>query len=292
MTKRPIYAITSLLILFSISGTIACSRASTTMSVTAVSVVGIGQYSTGGNDGWRPVAPGTVLPVNALVRTADQSMVRLVLSDKSVLVLGPGTVLGLSRLSIEKGCATGTMRLYLGLLRAKIEKISVSHDYTFHTPVAIASVRGTEFVLEARNSGRSYIAVVEGSVAVSAVKPAGEASVPAVMVADKQQLDIAPEKPLPKPAVLEERTITQYDIEKNSARFEKPKGILPAVELSAGGELVKVEPPLIRVILFDETEYVGVIIQEDENTIRLRTEFGVRSVSRADVKKIVPEGKK
>lgn len=60
------------------------------------------------------------------------------------------------------------LTLTLGALLAKVQKLAASHQFRVHTPVAVASVRGTEFAVEVGENDETSVGVFDvGKVEVS-----------------------------------------------------------------------------------------------------------------------------
>jgi tetratricopeptide (TPR) repeat protein len=110
---------------------------------------------------WSDARPGQVLPPGSRLRTLARSRATLQLSDRSVIRLGPSSLLVLQ--SPRAPTALQRFRLTFGrLFFLDREKPS---DIEFETPVATGAIRGTEFVLTSSPDGtQSSLALLDGQV--------------------------------------------------------------------------------------------------------------------------------
>lgn len=138
------------------------------------------------------VSTGTPLLAGDWLRVGLNGAAELMFDGATSVALSSGTDLALTSLA-----RAGTeLRLALGALTAKVSKLGRGERFRVRTPVAVAAVRGTEFVVEQdENDGDSHVAVVdEGEVSVTAAS-GGES----VYVRQRQETsvrrDAAPEAP-------------------------------------------------------------------------------------------------
>lgn len=81
----------------------------------------------------------------------------VVVREKSNMTLGSVSKSGLD------------LKLTLGALLAKVQKLAGAHQFRIHTPVAVAAVRGTEFAVEVGEGDETSVGVFdEGRVEVTA----------------------------------------------------------------------------------------------------------------------------
>ena len=154
--------IRSLLIaaLFVISGAKAFAADATVTFVT-------GKVEVFRGEKWIPLQKGDTVAKSEMVSTGFQSEAKLKILD-SVMYLGPVT-----RITIEELSSTGNkdnVNVYLktGSARSQVKHVDNKRvDYKVHTPIAVASCRGTDWTIDDSNAVECY----EGTVAVSAYIP-------------------------------------------------------------------------------------------------------------------------
>lgn len=119
----------------------------------------------------RPLVAGQEIYEGDVVRTSANATARLLMRDKGVLDLGPGSVLAIKTYRVEpqRRSRFASLSLVVGRVWAKVTK-AVGNDSNFEvtTTQAVAGVRGTEFVVNVDESGATEVTVVAGAVAVSA----------------------------------------------------------------------------------------------------------------------------
>ena len=92
----------------------------------------------------QPLQPGAALESGDAVLTDDQSKVRIILGDDSVLIVGPRSRLIIERLDLKPEGRNGRLQALAGSFKIAISKwLSGPTDYEIHTPTAVAGVRGT-----------------------------------------------------------------------------------------------------------------------------------------------------
>ena len=163
-----------------------------------VRIKGSARYSTGGNM-WQPLKVGTQLSAGAIVQTAQDSMVDIVISGGSgaqlhrptygeyisynptvhrdVIRMTGDTVLAIDRLtSTDTGTETITdteLDLRSGAMFGSVRKISSASVFEIKIPNGVAGIRGTWFWISALR----YIRVWDGTVDVSVMGSSGTAEV-------------------------------------------------------------------------------------------------------------------
>jgi hypothetical protein len=124
-----------------------------------------------------PLAPGQEVHEGDLVVTAAGATMRLLMRDKGILDLGGGARLKLRTYQVNATERRRTVHLQLvvGRLWARVTKaLGSGSQYEVTTTNAVAGVRGTEFVVDVGESGKTAITVVEGSVHMSGSVGDGE----------------------------------------------------------------------------------------------------------------------
>jgi cell division protein FtsB len=132
-----------------------------------------------------------------LILTGPASKLKIRLFDGTQFTLGERSSLEVSNveLSPESGARNALFTLGAGIVRALVPKPGPRDSVVFQTPTALASVRGADWVLEARPEAAALL-VIKGQVAVSNQDPeiAGE-----VMVTDGEAAEIKGDQPPVKP---------------------------------------------------------------------------------------------
>ncbi len=118
----------------------------------------------------RPVALIVGAPVfrRDQIHTGAASRVKLELVDGTVLAIGSGSQLTVAEYVTDasQGRLEGAISLLLGILRATVANGSSPGAFDVESRAAVASVRSTDFVMEATD-GHCAVFVVEGRVEVS-----------------------------------------------------------------------------------------------------------------------------
>ncbi len=111
------------------------------------------------------------------IRTAADAKLRLHLEDGSVLTLGAATDLNLSRVNYAPEQATRNVLLEVprGIIRVLVDLLVAHSSFDVQASTAVASVRGTEWIVEAQPDAAALVALA-GRVTVRSADPsqAGE----------------------------------------------------------------------------------------------------------------------
>lgn len=143
------------------------------------------------------LARGNYLQQGDTVRTDKGANVRLLMSDKSLIDIGPGSWISLNQyaVSAEHKQRSVNLKLWVGRLWARVSKPFISNQPNFdvQTHNAVAGVRGTAFGVEVTNqdnnpnSGNTSVIVEEGS--VNLANNSGES----VLLSENQVGTVAPD---------------------------------------------------------------------------------------------------
>ena len=113
------------------------------------------------------VTSNMTLSINDQLRTGASGRLEIVCDDQVRFTLGAETEIGLGRLTGEKGNrSTISMSLHQGIARF-VAPVRTWGSLRIRGPVAVASVRQTEWIMEAPG-GATNVFVVSGRVAVAA----------------------------------------------------------------------------------------------------------------------------
>ncbi|MCS7151358.1 MAG: FecR family protein [Endomicrobia bacterium] len=108
------------------------------------------------------IKKGMLLKEDYIIRTGKDSMAVLIFQDGSNIVLGANSEISLRRLTNNDT----TLDLKNGRLKAEVTPRQPGQNFEVRTPVSVASVRGTKFMLSFEN-GISDLIVIEGNVLFS-----------------------------------------------------------------------------------------------------------------------------
>lgn len=133
--------------------------------VSAIGTVDVIRYDSGIQ---QPLVFKSAIYLGDSIVTGVGSQAKLLLSDSSILKIGPSSELQINEMVIGVNDASKTtIDLIKGRLRSVIgKKLSANSHYEIHTSVAIAGVRGTDFEVVVSVSGETLVRSFEGSVAV------------------------------------------------------------------------------------------------------------------------------
>lgn len=118
--------------------------------------------------GKRKARVGMKVYVGNVIQTGKRSRVKLLMTDRTIINLGPNSKLRVRRYKSEpkKRIRKSSFDLVYGKIRAKVPR-GGKNDIRFKTPTAVAGVRGTELIiLFDEATGESVVISIEGSVNV------------------------------------------------------------------------------------------------------------------------------
>ena len=122
------------------------------------------------NGQWVALQKGDVVSKSETISTGFQSEAKIKLME-SVLYLGPVTRVTLEELSATEQKDNVNVYLKTGTTRSQVKHVDNKRvNYQVHTAVAVASCRGTGFILDDSNT----VEVTENTVAVGSYDPAAE----------------------------------------------------------------------------------------------------------------------
>ena len=124
--------------------------------------------------GTQPIAAGTVVYLDEMVRTGVTGKAELLLADRTNLTVAPTTEIRLDKFVYDPGGASGNVVVIatLGAFRF-ITGVQPHENYEIKTPVATLGVRGTEFIALVQqngaeiqlNAGEVIVTTISGNVA-------------------------------------------------------------------------------------------------------------------------------
>jgi hypothetical protein len=116
------------------------------------------------------------IQIKDLISTGERSRAKLLLGDDSLLSVGQKSKLEITRFLVERNKRTSILSLRTGTMYTKVAR-RFEQDSTFevHAPMAVAGVRGTEFLtVISENPGATFYALTE---AITVVNPAFPAQI-------------------------------------------------------------------------------------------------------------------
>jgi hypothetical protein len=131
-----------------------------------VALAGAAVATAPGADRARTLAPGAVLNEGDSVSTGRESRLRIAFDDGSVLQLGAETTLTIALFAGPRDSRSVLLDAPRGVFRAIVDKLSPGGRFEIRANTAVASVRGTDFMAEAKDEGAAVF-VVEGVVVVA-----------------------------------------------------------------------------------------------------------------------------
>jgi len=148
-----------------------------------------GKVEVSRGDSWVQLNIGDELKESDTVSTGFQSEAKIKYNG-SLLSLGAVTRITLSELSKEKGKETVDINLSTGAVRSRVTHTEDTRvSYTMRTPAAVASVRGTEFLMQ--DSGK--VTCYEGAVVVYAAKKTKKSAADEEAVEEEEEEEEAEE---------------------------------------------------------------------------------------------------
>lgn len=106
------------------------------------------------------------------IRTGTDGKAEIAFTDGSVLTVGPDSEVAVSFFAPEASESTALLDLISGIARMTVNKATAWGRFEVRTTTAVASVRGTEYLVEALPE-KTAVFVAEGRVAVSSRAGAG-----------------------------------------------------------------------------------------------------------------------
>lgn len=113
---------------------------------------------------WEPAEAGMTLLAGSKVKTDKEGTADLLFEDGTAVHIDKGADFELTEAREEDRGRIWKIRLWAGRLLSQVVKGPRPARYQVRTPVAVAAVRGTEFVADVSESGGTGVAVFEGEV--------------------------------------------------------------------------------------------------------------------------------
>lgn len=153
-----------------------------------VSVTGSAQRQQNDAARWVPLRAGDTLAAGSVLKTLPRSRARVTLADGSSILLYPNSHMTVS----DASARSPLLKMAAGKLKAWISHAKKRTKFEVKTPVAVCSVRGTEFTVAVEPSGETDVEVLKGLLGVRAIDGTGEE----VPLGAGERLSVAADKPL------------------------------------------------------------------------------------------------
>lgn len=131
---------------------------------------------------------GADIFVNDTIRTGSDGRAEVTFTDGSVLTVGPDSEVAVAFFAPEASESVALLDLLSGIARMTVNKATAWGRFEVRTTTAVASVRGTDYLVEAAPE-KTAVFVSEGRVAVSSRAGSGT-----VILRQGQGVDVPAEK--------------------------------------------------------------------------------------------------
>lgn len=152
------------------AGVLLIPRFSLCSTAKVASVTGNADVRAAKTAAWRPIKAGDALNKEETLKTKPRSRARINLTDGSSILIYPNSQVNFTELKKE----TPSIKVLIGKIKAWVAKNSARSKFEVHTPVAVCSVRGTEFDVTVDEEGKTDIEVFEGLLGVRREDGTGE----------------------------------------------------------------------------------------------------------------------
>lgn len=157
MPSRILVLLTCLLL------SLAARGESITGSASVIDLQGVAEYQLDLGAAWQPVVVNQKLRPGQTVRTGPHSRMALLLDDNTQVRLSEKTVLVIQAVG-AKPLSAGQTKFRQLLGRAWVQSKTPPKQFVWHTPTAVAGLRGTDWEMEVAEDGRSLLSVFSGEV--------------------------------------------------------------------------------------------------------------------------------
>lgn len=169
-----------------------------------------------------PLTNGTELQQKDMLVTKEAASLQVELPDGSFVNVGPSSKLKMAKFLKTTGKPRSTsLELIKGAGKFKVKKLQKEESFIIKTPVAVAGVRGTEFIVQHQTGkggkAKSSVSVVSGRVEVKSRSVSPKAK--PVSVGKLEQSSVSADAPPSKPIKL---TVKQVQAVESSAGVAGP----------------------------------------------------------------------
>lgn len=104
------------------------------------------------------------------IRTYENSSAEIYFEKTGVIFVQPSSFLTVDNAQIEDGSTNSTSSVKSGQIRAKVRKLAtMKSEFKVKSPVAVAAVRGTIYIVRVKLNGATTVYVVEGKVELTSL---------------------------------------------------------------------------------------------------------------------------
>ncbi|MFW5995433.1 MAG: FecR family protein [Spirochaetia bacterium] len=98
---------------------------------------------------WQPVAAGDAVPVSAKLSTGFDAQAMVAVTESTVVTVDPLTRLTVEDIALEEGIESSELNLEVGRVEGSVKRVEDRETrFDVSSPVATASVRGTQFLFD------------------------------------------------------------------------------------------------------------------------------------------------
>lgn len=150
----------------------------------------------------------TPLYAGDMVMTGSYSSAEIVFDDATIIKLGKNSKMIVRDLT-RKGTNKTIIDLLKGSIMAVVKKLNDKEEFSVRTKMAMAAVKGTEFIIEAGDDER--VGVFEGSVAVSAFDIEGKPRNTIVLLKDNETTIVKKLRKPDRPKKMNRNFVKRYN---------------------------------------------------------------------------------
>ncbi|RLD18731.1 MAG: hypothetical protein DRI36_00700 [Caldiserica bacterium] len=159
---------------------------------------------------WEKIEPDSILEDGAKIKTGKNGYAVLLLENGSEVKLWPNSILDLTSVD-PKNVDLG---LSIGKIKNKVKKLAKGESFKVTTPASVCAVRGTEFMVEVDEKGKTKITVFAGIVSAREISGIGEE----ILIRENEFLEIipgvAPRESVPLKVEAPAKTISITDVKR------------------------------------------------------------------------------
>jgi hypothetical protein len=119
-----------------------------------------------GTDSFEEINPGQFVGMGDTIRTGSGSLVDIKLGEASVLRLKEDTTLYFEEYESSVKSIIAKLKLVSGVILNRIQKLKRKSSFEITTRVAVAGIRGTDFMVESAEEDVTKVLVLDGKVEV------------------------------------------------------------------------------------------------------------------------------
>lgn len=137
-----------------------------------VAIQGSGEYRISTTASWTPAKVKQALEGGSFLRTADASNFSIVLADMTQIKLGPNSMFQVKEVAAPPGQMATNLNLQKGKAWTQAKGVGAlagkgTTGLSINTPSAAAAIRGTDWVIEVDDSGRTTLTVLTGEIVLA-----------------------------------------------------------------------------------------------------------------------------